>query len=993
MKIAYIVSLLVFLFASVSAQCLYAETPKNLGVSINGKGTDVSEPLAIDKWHTITARYQYAADFKLLTNTYLVLCRGSNQLAGFYIGYNLPRNELAIVKHGAWNNTEAIGSPGEVGKIIENDQGYLDCEKTTVEKNGDRITVTYRVKFKKNAMKGVYNVFLYIEDKDVNYDGFDNIGSIVIDKDAGIYRTDMPKQWKNSLKPAGTPSANLTFANNGKAKYVIMIPKDAKEIVKKAANDVAMYLRLISGATFPIVSEDKLTAKGTPFISIGRTKLLANSKTNWKNTNLAEEGYAIEVIGKNVYLYGGVGRGLMNGVYSLLEEDLGCRWYSVSSIDTPKMAKFSVSLVPRKFVPVLELRDPYIYKMHDSNWSLRNKTNSPLARIPMAWGGSIRYQNMGHTYALYFPTQQYFAEHPEYYSLVNGKRQPSQLCHTNEDVIKLSIEKTCQIFRDNPDVTVTAIGPNDGRGFCDCPNCKKLDDENGGRAGSFFYMVNRIAEGVKKEFPNNHLISLAYLDYAKPPTKLKVDPYIIIQLCTDSHAWKYQFCFFTESEDYQKMIKAWHTQQPDSKIYMWDYTTDYVHYLVPMANWPVVAENTKFNIKYGAKGIMYESESSSNDEERAWVWAKQLWNQNLDTKTLLKDFTFGYYKEAAQPLWDYEMMMWDFWEKWHKVPHKCGEPSDNPLLNNLQCSYAPDGPMFTPDFMTRMREDFNQAEKLAKTQDILDRVKKAKISLLYLELCQNIGYYTEFGDFVYGKSIRKSRADKEIYKQYLDEFSELCKKNELSTFGIPITFEKITNKWQSCIDTDSSALPKIDLPAEWIFTTDPDDKGVKEKWYTSQKFYDAAVRKAEFGGGEASIAPLEKGMTRLHINRGVGWEQQGFPGFDGYGWYFQNIEVPDELFTKNHLYLVFLGVNEQAWVYVNGEFAFERTYASTGKSVGDLWTTAFSSDVKKYLKQGTRNKIAVRVIHASGLGGMWLPASLLGTDEECTTEQLDKYRY
>ena len=134
-------------------------------------------------------------------------------------------------------------------------------------------------------------------------------------------------------------------------------------------------------------------------------------------------------------------------------------------------------------------------------------------------------------------------------------------------------------------------------------------------------------------------------------------------------------------------------------------------------------------------------------------------------------------------------------------------------------------------------------------------------------------------------------------------------------------------------------------------------------------------------------------MTRLHINRGAGWEAQGFAGFGGYGWYFQDIEVPNDLFAKAHMYLYFLGVNEQAWVYVNGEFAFERTYASTGKTVGSLATTAFSFDIKKYLKQGGRNRIAVRVTHSSGLGGIWLPAMLFGTEEECTTEQLDKYRY
>ncbi len=981
MKPSYIFGLSVVLLAGSPLPGRCTQAPQNVGVALNGQ-SDAIDPLAADQWHTITASYRYPGNIGTLTNTFLVIARGGDLLSGLDLGYNLPANQLMIVKHGFWNATEATGQPGEKGRIIENDQACLDCENTTIQRTADDISVSYRVKFKPQVLKGLYNVYLYVEDKDVNHDGFTIFSAVTIDRDAGVHRTDMPASWVNSLKPKDTAAATLSLAENRKARYALVIPEGASRIEKKAASDLGHYLNLISEADFAVLSEADLPASGVPYISIGRTGRLADSSCQWKDADLAAEGYALEVIGENVYLYGGSGRGLLHGVYSLLEEDLGCRWYSTTSVDTPRTDSLSISLAPRKYLPILELRDPYIHKLHDPNWSLQNKTNSPHARVPMAWGGSIRFHNMGHTYAGYFPTERYFAEHPEYYALVNGKRQPSQLCHTNEDVIRLSIEKTCEIFRNHPEVTITAIGPNDGRGFCDCPNCKKLDEENGGRSGSFFYHVNRIAEGVKKEFPNNHLISLAYLDYARPPSKLKVDDYVIIQLCTDSHAWKYQFCFLEESQEFQQMIRAWDAVH--ARVFIWDYTTDYVHFLVPMANWPVVAANTRFNIRNGATGIMYESELNDIDEMRGWVWAKQLWNPELDTQTLMKDFVFGYYKEAADPLWDYQRMMWDYWEKWHRQPHQCGEPSDNPLLNNLQCSYAPDGPMFTPEFMTGMRRSFEEAERRAKSDEILERVKRAKLSLLYLELSQHLGYYTEFGDFVSGKSLRQPPAARQVFQQLLDEFTSICKKHELTTLGIPVTLDKITAKWQSCIAAESAALPKIYLPAQWIFQPDPADKGVADNWCADPKYYEAALQPAGTG---------EKGWHRLHVNRGVGWEQQGFAGFDGYGWYFQTLEIPDELFSKKHLYLDFLQVNEQAWVYVNEELACERSYASTGKGVGDLAAAAFSFDAKQWLKPRHRNRIAVRVTHSSGLGGILQPAMLVATDEECSTGQLDKFRY
>jgi hypothetical protein len=283
---------------------------------------------------------------------------------------------------------------------------------------------------------------------------------------------------------------------------------------------------------------------------------------------------------------------------------------------------------------------------------------------------------------------------------------------------------------------------------------------------------------------------------------------------------------------------------------------------------------------------------------------------------------------------------------------------------------------------------------MARSEEIRSRIQRAKLSLLYLELCQNLGYYTEFGDFVYGKSIGKLPSERQGFKQRLDEFVDLCKKHELTTLGIPITVEKIAARWRSCIDAAGAAAPKVYLPAEWIFTTDPDDRGVKEKWHANQKYYDAAVSLNDRSASvDKPALTLEKGLSRLHINRGVGWEQQGFPGFGGYGWYFQSIVVPDDLLKRKFLYLYFLGVNEQAWVYVNGELAFERSYATTKKGVGELAGAPFSFDAKRWLKPSGRNCIAVRVTHSSGLGGIWLPAMLVGTDEECSTGQLDKFRY
>ena len=157
------------------------------------------------------------------------------------------------------------------------------------------------------------------------------------------------------------------------------------------------------------------------------------------------------------------------------------------------------------------------------------------------------------------------------------------------------------------------------------------------------------------------------------------------------------------------------------------------------------------------------------------------------------------------------------------------------------------------------------------------------------------------------------------------------------------------------------------------------------------------LREREPDPWQSAFDPLTLGagvsLLLVLMLRGA-WEWRFVHRFLGdHGWYFQVVGVPDELAGKEHLYLYFRGVNEQAWVYVNGELAFERSYASTGKSVGELAGVPFSFDAKAWLKPGAGNRVAVRVTHASGLGGITMPAMLVGTDDECSTEQLTAYRY
>ena len=148
------------------------------------------------------------------------------------------------------------------------------------------------------------------------------------------------------------------------------------------------------------------------------------------------------------------------------------------------------------------------------------------------------------------------------------------------------------------------------------------------------------------------------------------------------------------------------------------------------------------------------------------------------------------------------------------------------------------------------------------------------------------------------------------------------------------------------------------LQPEWRFAPDPKNVGKAEQWF-AHRFDDAQ-------------------WATVRTDQGSGWESQGFSGYTGYGWYRLTVEMPCEL-IKNHIYLSFEAVDEDAWIYINGELALDHSCAATGLTPNEIWTTPFAFEVSKHLKEGL-NDISVRIRNTRGMGGIWKPVYLFAGD-------------
>src|SRR5688572_16131409 len=205
-------------------------------------------------------------------------------------------------------------------------------------------------------------------------------------------------EWRNALQPRGTPAAPITLVNDGKPLDII-IPANATGPEKKAAEDLRHWIKEMTGAEAKVAPPDPA--------ALMRSMIRIETKPE-----LPPDAYEIAVKDGFLFLRGGPGRGVVNAVYALLEEDLGCRFYTNDSIRLPARSKtLIVAPVPRTYAPKLRLRDPFYFASFDPRWSLRNRTSAPDARVPEDHGGHVDYGGLFvHTHAGLLPPDKHFKD-------------------------------------------------------------------------------------------------------------------------------------------------------------------------------------------------------------------------------------------------------------------------------------------------------------------------------------------------------------------------------------------------------------------------------------------------------------------------------------------------------------------------------------------------------------------------------------------------------
>jgi hypothetical protein len=508
----------------------------------------------------------------------------------------------------------------------------------------------------------------------------------------------------------------MTIAQNNTAKVVIVIAEEATEPERHAADELAGFLRQITGAKFDIKAPPA-AGQSRLLVGPGAAKL---AEADFSTEGLGSDGIVIRTVDNDLILAGGRPRGTLYAVYTFLEDHVGCRWWSSKASTIPVKPTLEVGRLNFRYVPPLEYRETFWFDAFDGDWAVRNKSNGNSERLDEKRGGKHKYEGFVHTFFPLIPPEKYFEDHPEWFSEINGKRvhERAQLCLTNEEMRAELVKNLKERLRNNPAATIASVSQNDWHGNCKCSKCAAIEKEEGSPAGLMLRFVNAVAEEIEDEFPNVAISTLAYQYTRKPPKITKPRHNVIVRLCSIE-------CSFSKplsderNKNFRDDIVGW--SKICNRLYIWDYTTNFRHYIMPHPNLRVLGPNVKFFVDHSVKGIFEQGAYTSNGAEmaelRAWVLAKLLWDPSLDGQELIDEFIAGYYGPAGPHMKEYL-----------NITHNAVEESGD----HLGCFSQHTAKFLSFETLSRGWEQLKAAEEAVQDNpELLFRVRVAQLPIIY----------------------------------------------------------------------------------------------------------------------------------------------------------------------------------------------------------------------------------------------------------------------
>ncbi|MFQ6097545.1 MAG: DUF4838 domain-containing protein, partial [Armatimonadota bacterium] len=469
------------------------------------------------------------------------------------------------------------------------------------------------------------------------------------------------------------PGPFVTIAADGRPQAQIVTPAEPTYLEQFAAAELQGYLAKMSGARLPIVKEGQPADLPYSFF-VGATRRATQTGVRPNERRMGRDGFRLRSIPAGLIILGRNDLGTVFGVYELLERYFDVRWFMPGEIGecVPRRDTLRIGRINLVFKPSFRVR-----WVGTGEWPLRQRMNAYVKAGDRNVG--VRWKWHFHTFRILIPPEKYYGEHPEYFALVNGQRKVTeskthgnQLCTSNPDVIKEVAKNLIAVLDEDPDIEIITLSPNDGGGFCECEDCRALDEPDRDWFAKYSRRLaifnNEVARIVKHKHPDVLIKVGAYAMYARPPLDEDYRPEdnLFFQLChlyfCHNHPLGSDECKagvtyqpkpqFQPNQEFCKILDRWLELSPHLFVYEYYAIGGMQRAKLP---WPLL-HTIRSDIPYyrdrGVEGFYTQLTETTWHRLglNYYLAAKLCWNADLDVDALLDDYFEKFYGPAVGPM-------------------------------------------------------------------------------------------------------------------------------------------------------------------------------------------------------------------------------------------------------------------------------------------------------------------------------------------------------
>ena len=712
---------------------------------------------------------------------------------------------------------------------------------------------------------------------------------------------------------------DLVIAKSGQTEATVVVDVNAGVWEKQAAEDLVHYIELMTESRPKLAA----TAGKGPTFFVGSAALTAEPQLQALLDKVAEpkplvraDAIVIRRDNSRIYLAGTNDESHYFAVARLLQ-DWGCRWYMPTEFGEciPHHDTLTLGDIDLAYAPPFELRHYWLSWNADQTGANEFRRRNFMTETSFA--------GMGHALGKY--TQSLIPEGKSMFNVPLAEEATAQAIAGQLDAeyangaaegISLAIE----------DGNYVSDSPHDAALQAGLRDKFTLEPSN---TDAMMTLYNNVAKILRDKHPNSKtkIGGMAYANVTIPPQQVThIEPNVVMWLAPididPNHGMDDPNS--PPRGEYREMMYRW-AELTKGQLAIYDYDQGQLVWRdLPNPSHQAFAQDVKHYQKAGILGVGTESRGATATTFCNLFFRGQLmWNPDADVNALLVGFYRNFYGPSAEPMADYWDAIYAAWDETVSTEHE----------------YFVAPVIYTPELMAKLKQHLARAQELVAP--LRQRQNSTRNEKLYIDRMQ----FTQlsFELMTQYMALVQSGAGECDYKVAAAAGTQgLATREQLTALnGTFTTYKNIGEHgaawWPGEVEQMKSLAELTDgtrgtlvarTPLEWAFRRDPHDTGLARGWGSR------AADLSFWNDQGKSLSPAERKdypdaweMLRTDIYlQGQGVRHPDDQSYTGYYWYQTPLELKADQ-VKGSVHLMFPGLFNECWLYINGQLIAHRKYS------------------------------------------------------------------